>query len=307
MLHYSEPLLAELQLREVADINQWSGTDFDWISVYTAVYLAFASKSHNKLALHNALCCLNDAFLVNKDETTAENLFVVVLEGFTNMDAKEVAKIDGQLADLESEYQGKMKLLGGINVPSVSLEDFPTTGVSAGMEKFFTDKLRDVWHPQATHRDTPICIGISPWLRQTTLNVLRLTGFNYQFDALQSKGKPNELEQVFTDLLHSLDSPVFQVVMRAHSSRTSGETADEKMFSIAAQIVSESKATIEASEGQKTLAGRKDLLSVLLEAEMSPDVPESQRFSDAKVISHQYKKIFRVKIDTLQLIAVPKA
>ena len=67
---------------------------------------------------------------------------------------------------------------------------------------------------------------------------------------------------------------LISIFIKAHSGRTSGKTACEKMFSIAAQIVSESKAAIEASEGQKTLAGWKDLLSVLLEADMSPDVPE---------------------------------
>lgn len=29
------------------------------------------------------------------------------------------------------------------------------------------------------------------------------SGFNYQFDALEAKGQPNELNQVFTELFHS--------------------------------------------------------------------------------------------------------
>jgi hypothetical protein len=32
---------------------------------------------------------------------------------------------------------------------------------------------------------------------------LHKKGFNYQFDALAPKGKPNELNQAFTDLFHS--------------------------------------------------------------------------------------------------------
>jgi hypothetical protein len=60
------------------------------------------------------------------------------------------------------------------------------------------------------------------------------------------------------------------------------------MFSIGRQIVSESKANMKASNGEKTLGGGRDLLSILLKANMSTNIPETQRLNDAEVISRVY-------------------
>jgi hypothetical protein len=42
---------------------------------------------------------------------------------------------------------------------------------------------------------------------------------------------------------------------------------------------------MKASIGEKTLGGGRDLLSILLKANMSTNIPETQRLSDAEVIS----------------------
>lgn len=73
-------------LERMADINRWRSTDFHWASTYAVIYLAFANKSQQKLALHKALRCLGDFFIQDGAETTAKNLFIVALEGFTCMD-----------------------------------------------------------------------------------------------------------------------------------------------------------------------------------------------------------------------------
>ncbi|KAJ7735560.1 cytochrome P450 [Mycena maculata] len=57
------------------------------------------------------------------------------------------------------------------------------------------------------------------------------------------------------------------------------------MFSIGSQIVSKSKADIKASEGEKTLGGKRDLLSALLRVNMSTTIPETQRLNDTEVIA----------------------
>jgi hypothetical protein len=49
-------------------------------------YLAYAYKIKDKLALHKALLCLGDVFIINKDGKTAENLYMLALEGFIQMD-----------------------------------------------------------------------------------------------------------------------------------------------------------------------------------------------------------------------------
>jgi hypothetical protein len=50
------------------------------------IYLAYAHKSKEKLALHEALLFLGDVFISREDEHIAQNLWMVALEGFTYMD-----------------------------------------------------------------------------------------------------------------------------------------------------------------------------------------------------------------------------
>ncbi|KAJ6527748.1 hypothetical protein B0H19DRAFT_540547 [Mycena capillaripes] len=59
----------------------------------------------------------------------------------------------------------------------------------------------------------------------------------------------------------------------------------KNMYSIGSQIVAKSKADMEASEGEKDSVGRRDLLSILLQATLSKDIPETQRLSDTEVVS----------------------
>jgi hypothetical protein len=73
-------------LEEMADTTRWGTTNFDWASTFTVVYLSFAQKSQQKHAVHKAFLYLGDVFHSNGDEGTAENLFIVALEGFTQMD-----------------------------------------------------------------------------------------------------------------------------------------------------------------------------------------------------------------------------
>ncbi|KAF8155283.1 hypothetical protein K438DRAFT_355284 [Mycena galopus ATCC 62051] len=71
-------------LEQLADIKTWplSAPQHKW----PPIYLVYACKSKDKLALHKALLFLGDVFLVNEDETTATSLYQVALAGFTNMD-----------------------------------------------------------------------------------------------------------------------------------------------------------------------------------------------------------------------------
>jgi hypothetical protein len=64
--------------------------------------------------------------------------------------------------------------------------------------------------------------------------------------------------------------------------------AHTAVFSIANQIMSESKAAIQAeSEGEKALDSKKDLLSILLKANLDTSLPESQRLSDVEVVARK--------------------
>ncbi|KAJ7745809.1 cytochrome P450 [Mycena maculata] len=226
-------------------------------------------------------------------------------------DIKAVSHIlnDTSVYPRSSHTRGSRRLLVGDGLLSLEFEDHKrqrrilnqafSTGQIRLMTEGFLEQailLRDMWRLQLISGNTVTCIDVSPWLRRTTLNMLGLAGFNYHFDAHQTKGKPNELDQAFTALLHSPDADRFAVFRLAKAivpilgflslpGTQVVESAREKMLAIASQIVSESKAAIKVSEGQKILTGQKDLLSVLLKSNLSADLPESQRLSDAEVIS----------------------
>ncbi|KAJ7434091.1 cytochrome P450 [Mycena galericulata] len=117
-------------------------------------------------------------------------------------------------------------------------------------------------------------IDVLEWLRRTTLDVIGEAGFNYEFDALHEKGQSNELNKSFNELLHS-----------PSSQRDAGFRRAQSIIPfLKLLIISTSKDNLMASQGEKT-NGKRDLLSVLLKANLSSDLPESQRLSDAEVIA----------------------
>ncbi|KAJ7144334.1 cytochrome P450 [Mycena epipterygia] len=155
-------------------------------------------------------------------------------------------------------------------------------------------QLRDIWTREIAHETATI--EVLSGLRRMALDIIGQAGFNYQFNALDSKGKPNELDQVFTQLLHSPRAQFYTLLRVARSlmpilkllplpgSRVEA-TVHKKMYSIGAQLVSKSKADIKTAEEDKTLSGKRDLLSVLLKANLATNIPENQRLNEAEVIA----------------------
>ncbi|KAJ7825213.1 hypothetical protein B0H14DRAFT_2821181, partial [Mycena olivaceomarginata] len=73
-----------LCLERLADITVWPSSE--WQFRWPVTYLGYAYKTKDNLALHKALLCLGDVFIISKDGKTAENLYTLALEGFTQMD-----------------------------------------------------------------------------------------------------------------------------------------------------------------------------------------------------------------------------
>ncbi|KAJ7644945.1 hypothetical protein FB45DRAFT_1116920 [Roridomyces roridus] len=73
-------------LERMADIGRWQPADFDWTSTSVFVYLAFAKKVKQKLAVYKAVCFMGDVFLALDEPATAETLLNIALEAFTSMD-----------------------------------------------------------------------------------------------------------------------------------------------------------------------------------------------------------------------------
>ncbi|KAJ7495086.1 hypothetical protein FB451DRAFT_1163820 [Mycena latifolia] len=73
-------------LQNLANVNDWPESDFYWASRWTVIYLGYAKKLENKVALRQALQFLGDVFQAESDSETATALFTVALDGFTTLD-----------------------------------------------------------------------------------------------------------------------------------------------------------------------------------------------------------------------------
>ncbi|KAJ6462531.1 cytochrome P450 [Mycena sanguinolenta] len=154
-------------------------------------------------------------------------------------------------------------------------------------------QLRDIWmQEQAVDSRIDVFVG----LRKATLDVLGLAAFNYEFNALEPRGGPSEVHEAFTHLLHSPQAAQRQVIVRLaralipilHYLPLPGSKdlvrTRTNMLKIAKQIFTQSKAAVIAAGGEKTAMSR-DLLSLMVNANLSTDLPEDQRLSDVDVIT----------------------
>ncbi|KAJ7247129.1 cytochrome P450 [Mycena haematopus] len=169
------------------------------------------------------------------------------------------------------------------------------------LTEIFVEKaaqLRDLWVSELAKGNSVASgrIDVHNGLMRMALDVIGKAGFNHDLNALNDTGSPNELAEAFSNLLHSpntrrtlmfvdVQSLVPALKLLPFPGRKAMTTAQATLYSIASQIVSESKRGILAADGEKSLDGKRDLLSVLLKANMSPSVPERQRLSDAEVIA----------------------
>jgi tetratricopeptide (TPR) repeat protein len=71
-------------LERLADVNAWQSARSQ--CRWPVVYLSYAYKTRDKLALQKALVFLGDVLISPEDGDTAQNLWVVALGGFTYMD-----------------------------------------------------------------------------------------------------------------------------------------------------------------------------------------------------------------------------
>ncbi|KAJ7622096.1 cytochrome P450 [Roridomyces roridus] len=163
-------------------------------------------------------------------------------------------------------------------------------------------QLRDIWAEKIRQDSTgETQIEAMTWLRLMTLEIIGKAGFNYDFNTLTGTedSKPNELDGVLKQIFMSPSSKWYETLRNARSlipilrflplpgSRLY-VSARSKMQEIGSGILALSKAALNASETEEKpfdFAGKRDILSVLLKANLSPDVPENQRLTDTELIS----------------------
>ncbi|KAJ7615362.1 cytochrome P450 [Roridomyces roridus] len=170
------------------------------------------------------------------------------------------------------------------------------------LTEIFVEKsiqLRNIWAKQvdATTSADGVQIDVSSWLRRVALDIIGEAGFNHHFNSLDEDGKPDELDEAFTELFHSPKAqhafaavtaqarfPILRLLPIPGASVI--DNASASMHAAGERIVSNSLAVLEASEeGGKSLGAKRDLLSVLLKANVSPGVLEHQRLTESEMVA----------------------
>ncbi|RDX45658.1 cytochrome P450 [Lentinus brumalis] len=157
--------------------------------------------------------------------------------------------------------------------------------------------LCDYWNAQIAAQGGAARTNVIEGLSKMTLDVIGLAGFSYEFDALNPEKPTNELNRAFSVIfkqppkmnLFAIIGGFVPILQRLDPRIRQGDEAKAVMQRIGMEILQEKKASIlsEKSAGgveKKDVQGR-DLLTLLLKANMATDVPDSQRLTDEEVIA----------------------
>ncbi|KAI0075643.1 cytochrome P450 [Panus rudis PR-1116 ss-1] len=154
-------------------------------------------------------------------------------------------------------------------------------------------QLRDIWKNQVS--DGPKRIDALHWLSRTTLDIIGLAGFNHEFNTLS--GEPDELSEAFRVILQPDNGiqilnvivdmiPGLRYIFPSQRLRDF-DKAREVMRRVGLDLIARKKASILARKQgvTKNDLTERDLLTLLIKANMATDVPENQKLSDEDVLA----------------------
>ncbi|KAG9015937.1 hypothetical protein FRB90_004113 [Tulasnella sp. 427] len=169
----------------------------------------------------------------------------------------------------------------------------------------FYDKafeLRDIWLHQIEESEQDVKeIDVFVWLARATLDIIGLAGFDYIFDTL-NQGETDELVKAFMELFAPMQSPptiglladIIPLVRHIPTERSRLiARSKDVMAKVGRKLVREKReavlaaATGDGALGKKSVGG-KDLLSVLIKANMATDLKDSKKMNDEEVIGQIY-------------------
>ncbi|KAJ6564735.1 cytochrome P450 [Mycena capillaripes] len=168
------------------------------------------------------------------------------------------------------------------------------------LTEIFVDKsiqLRDIWATQGATTGGVARVEVLSWLSKATLDIIGLAGFNYKIDALgaDEDAAPNELAEAFEALfaaetgfsLVRFIQTRFPILWHIPLKREKiVMEAQATMMRIGRGLLADSRREIAENGSFETGTGRaRDLLSLLVRANTSKDLPASQRLSDEDVIA----------------------
>ncbi|ETW77148.1 hypothetical protein HETIRDRAFT_152123 [Heterobasidion irregulare TC 32-1] len=169
----------------------------------------------------------------------------------------------------------------------------------------FVDKsieLRNLWMSELTSNGQN-AIDVMAWLNKMTLDVIGLAGFNYPFNALSPDGKSNEMNAAVRTMFAEPDGgrtrlTILQTVLPLlrlipSESQARYRAAQNTMMRVGQELLAEKKnAILAGNAGHEHKMGRgaqefqgRDLLSLLIKANMATDLPEGSRMVDHDVLA----------------------
>ncbi|KAF7305327.1 hypothetical protein HMN09_00784500 [Mycena chlorophos] len=276
------PPIPNYFLGNFKEVGDYPGLTAKWERIYGQTYI-----------LHGMLC-VNE--LITSDLKALNHIIAYPAVYERGRNFQDVARRlfgEGILSAVLDQHKRQRRVLN----PA-----FGTAQVKRLAEVFIERALRDTWNSEIRKQDNTGASGtieVFAGLRKMTLNVIGQAGFGYEFDALNPHGRSSELNDAFAELFHSPNAkfyagvwllqsmvPILRLLPLPGGSATSA--ARGRMEAIGRRIVEQSKAQLAkpGADGVKTGSGtaRRDLLSLLLKANMSADLPKSQKLSEEEVL-----------------------
>ncbi|KAJ7120541.1 cytochrome P450 [Mycena crocata] len=168
------------------------------------------------------------------------------------------------------------------------------------LTSIFVDKsiqLRDIWAAQAAKEGGVARVEVLSWLSKATLDIIGLAGFNYKINALgaEDHDTPDELAEAFEKVFAAETSGGFNFfrflqlrlpILRHIPTKIDKTTraSQATMMRIGRQLLAESKREI-SENGTFEMGRGRDLLTLLVRANTSKEIPASQQLSDEDVIA----------------------
>ncbi|KAK0455182.1 cytochrome P450 [Desarmillaria tabescens] len=156
----------------------------------------------------------------------------------------------------------------------------------------FLDKaiqLQQIWTVECLKSSGKARIDTVSWLTRLTLDIIARTGFNHKLDSLNINDTHNEVHQALVELLRVANEsrptrilyarfPVLKWIPSQSKARL--QAIQDTLVRLGGQLLADAKVAGDAEKGDN-----KDLLSLLVRANASPDVPINQRMNEADVLS----------------------
>ncbi|CAK5276985.1 unnamed protein product [Mycena citricolor] len=156
--------------------------------------------------------------------------------------------------------------------------------------------LRDFLSADVEKAGGTATIDLAEMFRRVTLDIMGQTGFGYNFNSLESGGKnEGELSRAFHMLFRGPNANLNIAVQIAQGAMPilqylplpgwrNTQAGKKTLRTVGTELLLKAKAEARAL-GEKDLGSGRDLLSVLVKANMSANLQDSQRLSDDEVIA----------------------